>query len=217
MKSKIYMKKIVITLAVIFCNLLVFIQTNAQCEKKKFCKENLGDYDYRSQSSFAELSPDDTSSVNFVLYGNQRYRIFVCSDPELGDVSWKVVRPERVTKRSIASIKKDTAIVYKVDENGDYITDESGNLVVKSKKVNTDTLWNTQRVAVDKVMFDNKKNSDKMFFEVTPKKTERYIVRVSIPDGDPNFAGCSNVYIGKLPIESKKFSKQGHQPTGDTY
>jgi len=55
MKSKIYMKKIVITLAVIFCNLLVFIQTNAQCEKKKFCKENLGDYDYRSQSSYAEL------------------------------------------------------------------------------------------------------------------------------------------------------------------
>lgn len=211
------MKKIVITLAITFLHLLVFIQVNAQCEKKDFCEDNLDDYDYRSQSSFAKLSPGDTSSVSIVLYGNQRYRIFVCSDPKLGDVLWKVVRPERITKRTIASIKKDTAVVYKVNENGDFITDDLGNLVVKSKQVNIDTLWNTQRVAVDKVTYDNKKNTDKMYFEVAPKKSERYIVRVTVPGGDPNIAGCVNVYIGRLPIDSKNFSKDGHKRTGTSY
>lgn len=217
MKSTIYMKKSLITLAISFLNLLIFIQVNAQCEKKKFCEDNLDDYDYRSQSSFAKLSPGDTSSVSLVLYGNQRYRIFVCSDPNLGDVLWKVVRPERITKRTIASIKKDTAVVYKINENGDFITDDLGNLVVKSKQVNIDTLWNTQRIAVDKVAYDNKKNTDKMYFEVTPKKTERYIVRVSVPSGDPNYAGCANVYVGIMPIESKNFSKSGNKRTGQTY
>lgn len=217
MKSNINMKKNIITLAVIFCNLLIFIQANAQCERKKFCEDNLDDYDYRSQSSFAKLSPGDTSSVNFVLYGNSRYRIFVCCDPDLGDVLWKVVRPERITKRTIASIKKDTTVTYKVNENGDFITDDLGNLVVKSKQVNVDTLWNTQRISVDKVLYDNKKNTDKMFFEISPKKTERFIVRVTVPNGDPNFAGCANVYVGKLPVESKNFSKQGNSRTGDTH
>lgn len=217
MKVKIYMKKIVITLAVTIFNLLIFIQINAQCERKSFCEDNLDDYDYRSQSSFAKLSPGDTSSVNVVLYGNQRYRIFVCSDPKLGDVLWKVVKPERVTKRTIASIKKDTTVIYKVNETGDYITDDLGNLEVKSKQVNIDTLWNTQRIAVDKVAFDNKKNSDKLFFEVAPKKSERYIVRVAIPSGDPNYAGCANVYVGRLPMEVKNFSKQGKKATGDTH
>jgi len=189
----------------------------SQCEKKSFCEDNLDDYDYRSQSSFAKLSPGDTSSVNFVLYGNQRYRIFVCSDPKLGDVKWKVVRPERITKRTIASIKKDTTVMYKTDENGDFITDDLGNLVVKNKQVNIDTLWNTERISSDKVVYDNKKNTDKTYFEVQPKKSERYIVRVSVPGGDPNTSGCTNVYVGKMPIGSKNFSKEGKGRTGSTY
>ncbi|MBI5540255.1 MAG: hypothetical protein HY951_09380 [Bacteroidia bacterium] len=215
--KKAYMKIGLITISTALFCFAMSLQTNAQCEKKKFCEDNLDDYDYRSQSSFAKLSPGDTSSVSLVLYGNQRYRIFVCSDPKLGDVAWKIVNPERKTKRTIASIRKDTTVIYKLTETGDYATDDLGNLIVKDKKVNVDTLWNTERIAVDKVVFDNKKNSDKMYLEVAPKKSERYIVRVAIPGGDPNYAGCVNVYVGRLPMDSKNFSKQGKGKTNTTY
>lgn len=215
--KKAYMKIRLITIVTVLFSTVMSLQTNAQCEKKRYCEDNFDDYDYRSQSSFAKLSPGDTSSVSLVLYGNQKYRIFVCSDPKLGDVVWKVVNPERKTKRTIASIRKDTTVIYKVNEAGDYITDDLGQLIVKDKKVNVDTLWNTERVSVDKIVFDNKKNSAKLYFEVIPKKSERCIVRIAIPSGDPNYAGCVNVYVGRLPMDSKNFSKQGKGKTQDTY
>ena len=56
-----------------------------------------------------------------------------------------------------------------------------------------------------------------MYYEVLPKKSERYIVRVSIPAGDPNYAGCVNVYVGRLPIDSKNFSKKGKGKTQTSY
>jgi hypothetical protein len=220
MKSIKYMKKEIVTIAILLFGITSFLQVNAQCEKKFFCEDDYdyeGDYDYRSQSSFAKLSPGDTSSVSVVLYGAQKYRIFVCADPDLGDVLWKVVNPERKTKRSIQSIKKDTLIINKVDADGNFITDDLGNLVVKEKKLMVDTVWKTERIAYDKVIYDNKKNTDKPYFEVTPKKSERYIVRVAVPSGDPNFAGCVNVYVGRLPVGSKSFSKGGNKKTGDTY
>jgi hypothetical protein len=220
--KKAFMKIRLITIATALFSLVISIQANAQCEKKDMCENDqeediYGWYDYRSQSSFAKLSPGDTSSVSVVLYGNQRYRIFVCTDSKLGVVSWKIVNPERKTKRSIASIKKDTTVIYKVTETGDFATDDLGNLIVKEKKVNVDTLWNTERISVDKVVFDNIKNSDKMYYEVLPKKSERFIVRVSIPAGDPNYAGCVNVYVGRLPMDSKNFSKKGKGKTNTTY
>ncbi len=54
-----------------------------QCERKKFCDDYMEDFDYRSQSSYAKLAPGDTASVNVVLYGGQKYRMFVCSDSKL--------------------------------------------------------------------------------------------------------------------------------------
>jgi hypothetical protein len=218
MKSTRYMKKGIVVLATILIGIASFLQVNAQCEKKDFCNDDYeGDYDFRSQSSFAKLSPGDTSSVSVVLYGGQKYRLFVCNDSKLGDVKWKIVNPERKTKRTIQGIKKDTLVIYKTNENGDYITDDLGNLIVKDKKVNVDTTWITERVAYDKVLYDNKKNTDKPYFDVIPKKSERFIIRVAIPGGDPEYAGCVNVYVGRISVGSKNFSKQGGKRTGDTY
>ena len=69
------------------------LQLFGQCERKKFCDDYMEDYDYRSQSSYAKLTPGDTASVNVVLYGGQKYRMFVCNDAKLGNVSWKIVQP----------------------------------------------------------------------------------------------------------------------------
>ena len=218
MKAEKNIKTGIITLAFILFGLVSFINSQAQCEKKDLCADDWEeDYDFRSQSSFARLSPGDTSSFSLVLYGNQKYRIFVCSDEKLGAVSWKIVNPERKTKRTIQSIKKDTVVIYKANEYGDFETDDNGNLIVKSKSVNIDTLWLTERITVDKVVYDNKKNSDKPYLDLYPKKSERYIVRVSIPGNDPNSEGCVNVYVGRIAQSSKNFNRGGNNRTGTTY
>lgn len=180
-----------------------------QCERKKYCDDYMEDYDYRSQSSYAKLSPGDTSSVNIVLYGNQKYRIFVCNDPKLGSVAWKVVQPERKTKRTIDKIKKDTIVTYEMNEYGDYKTDKNGNLIIKSRQIVVDTTWITERISVDKVLYDSKQQNKQPYFEVTPTKSARYIVRVQIPSGDPNYSGCVNVYVGRKEVGGKNFVKKG--------
>ena len=48
-----------------------------------------------------------------------------------------------IIKREIAEIKQDTITVYKADpETGEYSFDEDGNMVVESRNVVTDTIWN---------------------------------------------------------------------------
>lgn len=198
---------------------LVFITNtaSAQCEKKAFCDDYEEDFDFRSQSAFAKLSPGDTSSVNVVLYSGQRYRMYVCSDPKLGGVSYQIVNPERKTKRYIVSVKRDTIVIYKTDENGDYMTDDNGNLLVASKSVNIDTTWGTERYTIDKIVFDSKKTGDKPYFEIAPKKSERFIIKITVPAGDPNIGGCVNAYIGRKAVGSTSFSKGGKTRTGQTY
>lgn len=211
------MKKGIVTFAISLISIVSFLQVNAQCERKVFCDDYEDDYDFRSQSSFAKLSPGDTSSTSVVLYGGQKYRLFVCFDPALGDLKWKIVNPERKNKRSIKSIKKDTLVINKVDADGNFITDAQGNLVVKEKKIMIDTVWVTDRIAYDVVLYDNKKNTDKPYLDVIPKKSERFIFRIAVPAGDANIEGCVNVYVGKLSVGSKSFSKTGKKKTNDTY
>jgi len=180
-----------------------------QCERKNYCDDLMEDFDYRSQSAYAKLAPGDTASVNVVLYGGQRYRMFVCNDPKLGNVSWKIVQPERKTKRTIDKIKKDTTLIYETNEYGDYKTDKEGNLIIKSRQINIDTLWNTERISVDKVLYDNRQQNKTPYYEITPAKSARYIVRVAIPSGDPNYLGCVNVYVGRKALGQKNFVKKG--------
>ena len=181
----------------------------SQCERKSYCDDYMEDYDFRSQSSYGKLSPGDTSSVNVVLYGNQTYRIFVCNDPKLGTVNWKVVIPERKTKRTINKIKKDTVLIYETNEYGDYKTDAEGNLIIKSRQINIDTIWDTERITVDKVIYDSKQQNKDPYFEITPQKSGRYIIRVAVPAGDPKYSGCVNVYVGRKAVGSKSLIKKG--------
>jgi hypothetical protein len=180
-----------------------------QCEHKKYCEDLMEDYDYRSQSSFAKLSPGDTASVNVVLYGGQKYRFFVGNDPDLGNVTWKVVQPERKTKRTIQKIKKDTMLIYQTNDNGDFVADKNGALIIKDKHVNIDTTWLTERISTEKVLFDNKQSGKQPFYETQPEKSARYIVKINIPSGDKNYSGCVNVYVGRKVITGKNFIKKG--------
>lgn len=186
------------------------VSSFGQCNKKKYCAENMGDFDYNSQSSYALLSPGDTTRANVVLYANQTYRIYVCGAADLGQIEYKIVLPERKTVRKISSIKKDTVVTYKKDpETGDIIYDNFGSMVVESKKVVMDTTYVTERYQDESnVLFDSKKG--KPYLEYTPKKAGRLIVKIQVPSGDPEDEDCVNVYVGRRMVGSKSFKAGSH-------
>ncbi len=204
------MKKTIIKTSVLLIAIAMITSFNSfsQCIKKKYCSENEGDYDYASQSSFALLSPGDTSRATVVLYTNQTYRIYVCADEVLGDVKYQVILPERKTSRKIGEIRKDTSVTYKMDPNtGDYAYDDWGNMIVESKKVVLDTLWVTERYTFEKVLYDNKNNKGKEYYDYTPAKSGRIQVKIQLPEGDPEDEACVNVYVGRRVVGSKNFQK----------
>jgi len=210
MKTEKYIIK-TLKLVLIISVLLVTIPFDAssQCQRRRYCQENMSDFDYSSQSTFASLYPGDTSRATVVLYNGQQYRIFVCADPELGDVSFQVLQPERRTKRFITNVRRDTLITYKTDMYGDYIYDEKGEVAIESIQAISDTTWQTERYTHEEVLFDSKRNkSGKPYFEYAPPKSGRIIVKVTVPSGgDPTYFGCVNLYVGRKTISSRAFQK----------
>ncbi|MCX7955211.1 MAG: hypothetical protein N3A01_08510 [Bacteroidales bacterium] len=185
------------------------LELSSQCHKKDYCEDDyFENFDFRSQSSFSYLSPGDSAKVTVVLYNNQEYRIFVCNDPELGQVKWKILLPERVTKRTVKSIKKDTVITYETNEYGDYVVDEKGNFKIKSKYVRIDTVWNVERITTYKVLYKSE-GTQQPYFELKPQKTGSYIISVEVPTGkDQHYQGCVNVYVGRRELAKKRFIKE---------
>ncbi len=195
--------------------LSLFFMTAAQaqrCDKyNRYCDADLYDYDYSAQSVFAHLYPGDTIPVKTVLYANKEYHITVCSDYE--NIKWKIVKPYRRTVKTIKEIRRDTNTVYKVDEYGDNIVDENtGDYVIESSEITVDTIWNTERVVDEKLLFDNSKAVD---WKHRLKKSQRAFIYVTLPmDADPEGA-CVAVFIGRNQITKSKFA--GRRPTGESY
>ena len=73
-------------------SLLSFNQANAQCKRftKKNCLPKLDPYIYNGQLNSATLAQGDIAELNLTFYPDQDYRIFVCSDPILGNVHFKL-------------------------------------------------------------------------------------------------------------------------------
>ena len=73
-------------------SLLSFNQANAQCKRftKKNCLPKLDPYIYNGQLNSAILAQGDVAELNLTFYPDQDYRIFVCSDPILGNVHFKL-------------------------------------------------------------------------------------------------------------------------------
>ncbi len=195
------------------------------CARKKFCdKDDYGNYDYRSQSSYAILSPGDTARASIVIYSRQDSRILVCYDPDLGNVQYKIFHPKRITRTVIKDIDKtETEIeVYKrdedgnpvqmVDEWGDPVYDENYNPVYEIDHYETvveyDTIWQKERVVEETLIFNSGKDGTaKPYWEgLNVKKTKRLIIEVIIPEGDRSIEGCVNIEVGhRQAQEDKRF------------
>jgi len=105
MKLNIFINIILVSLFV-FCSSTSFSQL---CQyKKKICKDDLGDFDYSSQTSYAKLSPGDTARVQVVAYSGKQYRVLVCADPILQNVQFKIMKPVRKENKSFTINLGDT-------------------------------------------------------------------------------------------------------------
>ncbi len=204
---------------------MVFMSTNtySQCTQGKFCdKKSLGDYDYNGQSSFAMLAPGDTSKTSVILYGNQNYRIMVCYSPNLGDVTYTVAE----SKKTVKKILKQVIEVYpeeeetssdesyndedNYNENGENEENQEAEATQETKapaEPTYDTIWESKTEMKENIVF-NSENSDSgaNYYEISPKTTKRFIIKVVIPEGDVNNKGCVSILVGRKEIGTKRFA-----------
>ena len=86
--------KFIITLA-----LFVPLAFNAQCRAftKKTCRPQIEPYIHNGQMNNAVLYPEDNADIILTFYSGQDYRLVVCSEEQLGDVTFKVTDMDRKT------------------------------------------------------------------------------------------------------------------------
>ena len=179
-------------------------QSYAQRCSERICdKDKLEDYDYRSQTSFAYLIPGDTARLNIVVYNGQTYKIFTCSESDLGEVHYNIIRPIRKVKRKIKDINTEVQIEYKTDEYGEEVYDENWEPIEIGRTTVYDTIWETIRFTEDKVVFDNQNNEQgNNYWKYICKNTRRMVIEVIVPEGDPDMQGCVVIMVGRKTTQT---------------
>ena len=70
---------------------------NAQCNAftKKKCMPQLAPYIHNGQLNSTTLTPGETAELMMTFYSGQNYRVLVCAQEILGDVSFKILDSEK--------------------------------------------------------------------------------------------------------------------------
>lgn len=91
------MFKIIYTIVIIA--MFTPLVSNAQCKSftKKKCAPELGEYTFNGQLNTAILTRGEEAELMLSFYSNQKYRLFVCSEEQLGDVNYEILNMERNT------------------------------------------------------------------------------------------------------------------------
>lgn len=80
--------------AAVFCSIIAFpsFGAYAQCSAfiKKKCMPKIQPFTHNGQLNSTTLSSGQTTELNMTFYAGQAYRILVCSQEVLGDVTFKV-------------------------------------------------------------------------------------------------------------------------------
>ena len=82
---------------IILLSLLIPLGINGQCRRfsKKNCRPLVYPYMHNGQMNSAVLFPGDSADIMLTFYSKQQYRLVVCSEEQLGDVSYKISDTER--------------------------------------------------------------------------------------------------------------------------
>jgi len=217
--------KIIILFTSVF---IAFTAYSQNCGKKQFLDKNLiEDFDYKGQSSSAELQPGDTARTSVVAYGKNEVRIAVGGEPFLGQLIFKVIQPTSKTKKVVDNIRKreEEIPVYKKDKDGNLVQkiddwtgekakDANGAPIYEIEKteklVSYDTTFKTVQINEELLLFDSETSTDKKYYQEKISRTKKLIIEVIVPakDVDANKTGCVSVNFGfRVFGEKKKFSK----------
>lgn len=185
-----------LSLALMAFLLLGTSESFAQCSKKKLASSELkGNYDYRGQSMFKEMSSGDSASLTVVLYSKQNYRIFVSNEQKLGAINYRIYVPRKKFTRVVKDVKDKKVQVYKKDPMGFYVYDSEGNKIPNGEETIKDTIWMRETVMINDLVFDSQ-NSDLQYWEATPSKTQSITVKVNVENASKKTNGCIGVYVG---------------------
>lgn len=181
-----------------------------KCAKKPYCsKEQLGDFDYRSQSHYAELFNGETQRVEIVVYANQNYRLLVCTDPKLGNVEYKIFNLYKRPKKVMQDVYEKEVTIYKQAANGEFDYDENGNKVVLGTKMVNDTIWQRKTVKEEELIFDSRTISFKPpYWETTTSKTGMMLIETFVDESEDPRSGCVNVLVGRKASKSKSKTRK---------
>jgi len=82
---------------IILLSLLIPIGINGQCRgfTKKKCRPQVEPYIHNGQMNSAVLFPGDSADIMLTFYSGQEYRLIICAEEQLGDVSYKVSDVDR--------------------------------------------------------------------------------------------------------------------------
>jgi len=77
---------------IILLSLLIPIGINGQCRgfTKKTCRPQVEPYIHNGQMNSAVLFPGDSADIMLTFYSGQQYRLVICAEEQLGDVSYTV-------------------------------------------------------------------------------------------------------------------------------
>jgi hypothetical protein len=85
---------------IIYISMLLLVlpfMLNAQCKgfTKKECIPDLKPYVYNGQLNSAVLNEGDVAELLLTFYSGQDYRIFLCGQPILGNLEFRLLDPDR--------------------------------------------------------------------------------------------------------------------------
>lgn len=213
------MKTIRFSILALLLGFFITNDINAQrCDRLDYdlCEEDPGEFEYESQSKVAKLASGDTITIKLAVYSGQLYRFMACYEPEQfggGEVEFQIFNKQRKYKSVIKDIKVNTFedVVDKIDNYGNPIMDEYGDIVKENIKVTTrDTIRETIAYH-DTKMYYNSNSADKSYLDKEFPKSQSIIIQVIVKGGDPDKVGCVSIMIGRKAKRTKVVTK--YSPT----
>ncbi len=191
----------------------IYAQGTQNCAKQTFCDATLyGDFEYKSQTRSAILSPGDTVRTTVVIYSDQITRILLCGDPQLGKLKFKLFEPIKETHKYVKQINKSSewVDVEQTDANGKVIKDDWGDpLIVQKEVIKLDTVFGRKLVMSEVEIFDSENNNTgKSYWQQEATKSKRLIIEAIVAKGDASIEGCVNVGVGFKLKKQKQFKME---------
>lgn len=176
-----------------------------RCDNKNFCdKELYGEFDFRSQSNYAQVNSGDSVRVKVVVYAKQSYRMFTCCDKNLKEVDFRIIYPEKRFKRVIKEIETKDVPIYQKDKSGNFVLNKDGEKIMTGTIYAADTVWSRELVTSESVVYDSREAEEK-YWDVDVHKTRLIIIEVIVPEKRKKKSGCIQIMVGRKYETSGQF------------